>query len=172
MEDSLQRVVERYIRAAESFCGLIDSARAVSRSAFLSRLHVALAELLIAGVQLPFREPDTEELSGEAGSPSRWAQQVTSLEVKLRDTLGPNELYWAVFDPSEKQEPVQASLATDLAEVYWDLKEDLSLLEKHGPTGDVIWGLRESFREHWGRHGVGALGAVHHLVCLEAIEPE
>jgi hypothetical protein len=87
--------------------------------------------------------------------------------VELRETLqgkfGSLDVYWGIVDSTEKSEPAQASLAGDISEIYFDLKESIQLEEKGITTGDLMWELRQSFREHWGRHAIEALKMIYDL---------
>ena len=66
--------------------------------------------------------------------------------------IGTFDTYWTIFDFTEKQEPVQGSLAGDISEIYFDLKECLNLKENGVARSDVLFDWRLAFRSHWGRH--------------------
>jgi len=66
----------------------------------------------------------------------------------LREKLGRLNVYWDVFDPTQEEEPVSCSFSSDVAEIYFDLKEALQLLESDVPRADVYFDWRFSFREH------------------------
>jgi hypothetical protein len=54
-------------------------------------------------------------------------------------------------------------LAGDISEIYYDLRQNFQLEEKGIPHADLMWELRESFREHWGRHAIEALKTIYDL---------
>jgi hypothetical protein len=88
-----------------------------------------------------------------------WSKLFQSLKKKI----GPLDSYWEIFDSTENGEPVQGSLAGDISEVYYDLKNDLRLEQKTISRADLLWELRESFTGHWGRHALEALKAIRDL---------
>ena len=71
----------------------------------------------------------------------------------------------SVFDPGEKEEALEMRLSLDIAEIYDDLKHGLELAESSAQRADVHWTWREDFRQHWGRHALNALRAIHHFLC-------
>lgn len=54
----------------------------------------------------------------------------------------PLDTYWTIFDFMEKQEPVQGSLAGDISEIYFDLKQSLHLDEISVTKSDVLFDWR------------------------------
>jgi hypothetical protein len=67
------------------------------------------------------------------------------------------------LDSTVEEAPAQGSLAGDISEIYYDLRQNLQLEEREIPRADLLWELRESFREHWGRHALETLKAIHNL---------
>jgi hypothetical protein len=127
--------------------------------AFLSTVSHCLAELYSSALCLPAVTPDTTSADETPFAKDQWAELFHS----IRETIGPRDSYWRVFDSTEGAAPVQASLALDISEIYSDLKEGLRLEEEGIPQADFLWELRFSFRSHWGRHLLGALAAIHDL---------
>jgi len=116
-----------------------------------------LPELYLAALALPNIWPDTpydKRVSKEHHE--RWKTLTTKF-----DSL-PVRNYLNVFSPLERgdDEPVSCWLADDLADIYLDLEEGLGYLEK-GDAEQAIWVWRFGFWNHWGRHLVGALSALH-----------
>jgi hypothetical protein len=74
----------------------------------------------------------------------------------------PVNSYWDVFDPVDVQnhEVVWSSLADDLADIWRDLREGLSLLEQ-GHVAEAVWEWRNGFDTHWGHHLLSAQRAIH-----------
>jgi hypothetical protein len=163
MSDNLSSVLHRFRTASANFIKVVDSAPNLERDEFIASLNRSLAELYSSALHLPAVEPDT---AGENGTPfaaEKWAELCRSLTHSLKEKIGSLDVYWAVFDSTEKSEPAQGSLAGDVSEIYADLKESLELETKGISFGDFVWDLRESFREHWGRHATEALKAIYNL---------
>jgi hypothetical protein len=51
------------------------------------------------------------------------------LHRSLKEKIGTLDPYSLVFDSTEKGVPVQGSLAGDISEIYFDLKQNLQLEE-------------------------------------------
>src|SRR5258708_16531058 len=159
MSDNLGSVLQRFRAAATNFIEVVDSSPNLERDEFIASLNRSLAEVYSSALYLSAVEPDTAGADGTPFATEKWA----GLRHSLKEKIGPLDTYWGIFDSTEKSEPTQGSLAGDISEIYYDLKENHQLEEKGITSGDLLWELRESFREHWGRHGTEALKAIYDL---------
>ena len=159
MSDNLGLVLQRFRAAAENFIQTVDSSSNLEREAFLESVSHRLAELYSSALHLPAVEPETTGVDETPFSTEQWAGLFRSIKEKI----GPLDAYWKVFDSTEKEAPTQGSLAGDISEIYYDLRQSLQLEEKETSSADLMWDLRESFREHWGRHALEALKAIYDL---------
>jgi Domain of unknown function (DUF5063) len=159
MSEGLDSVLRRFRAAATKFVEAVDSASSLERDVFLVTVGCCLAELYSSALYLPTVEPDTTGTDEPPFATEEWSRLFHS----LKERIGAGDTYWEIFDSTEKAEPVQGSLAGDISEIYRDLKQDLQLEERGTSRSDVLWELRESFREHWGRHAIGALKAIRDL---------
>jgi hypothetical protein len=119
------------------------------------QLASALGELYAAATQLPHRSP--ADVATEPAAPP----DSTAVRHALQAVFGELDRYWTVFDPGHRDEPVEASLADDLADVYSDVKQGLMVLDETGDMDEATWHWRDSFWSHWGRHATEALRAMH-----------
>ena len=157
MTDNVHLVLDRFRAAASNFIETVDSASDIERDAFLARVSHCLAELYNSALRLPAVEPDTADIDETPFAADQWAGLCNS----LRHKIGPIDAYWEVFDSTGSETLVQATLAGDISEIYFDLKRDLQLEERGVSRADFLWELRSSFRSHWGKHLLGALVAIH-----------
>jgi|SRR5271169_5589614 len=159
-----RNVIESFPGIAGEFCRLVDDCDKLNRRQFVQELAVHLARLCELGVPLP--EPAAEDVEhtpeGIAAHTEEWAK----LSGKLRQILGPLDLYWEVFDPTQKADAVSCSLAIDIAEIYLDLKDALRIQKSEAALNDVYWQWRFDFHSHWSRHATGALRALFHSSVL------
>jgi hypothetical protein len=137
----------------------VDSGPTLERDAFLSGVGRSLSELYCVALEVPLIEPASDVVDETPFSSEEWAQ----LYHSLREKIGELDSYWGVSDSTEKEEPIQASLAGDISEIYYDLKENLQLREKVIDQADLLFDVYLSFRDHWGRHAIDALKALYHL---------
>lgn len=93
-------------------------------------------------------------------------EQAAEVARKISDRLGEHTHYWTVFDPFELEEPVAPILQDDFADIYKDLKNGLVIFDRGSERGvvDAVWQWRFDFENHWGRHVVEALRALHHVI--------
>jgi hypothetical protein len=166
-------VVRRFGAVAERYCAIVDSARGLDKNKFLLSVYRFLPELISEAIRLPDPDPndrDQEDDPNEDYSESFIRPAVSQSESSeryalLKEKLGDNEIYWTVFDPTQKEESIGASLADDLASVYLNLKEGLLLRGVVGATAkNVIWEWRFLFYTHWGDHAISALRTIHNIL--------
>ena len=159
MTNELEQTISRFRQAAVEFVGIVEASANFPEEGFLAKVGTSLAELYASALRLPPVQPGTAETDNAAFRTQEWATLFNS----LREKIGSHDGYWKVFDSTEKCDPVQGSLAGDISEIYFDLKDALLLLQAGAPNDDSLWELRFSFRSHWAKHTLGALAAIHDL---------
>ena len=157
MSDNIE-LMQRFRAAAAKFIEAVDSAPHLETKVFLANVGHSMAELYSIALSLPAVEPDTTSPVEAPLQTDKWDE----LHRTLREKTGPLDTYWTIFDFTEKQEPVQGSLAGDISEIYFDLKQSLHQDEIGVTKSDVLFDWRLHFRSHWGRDLLGALTAIHH----------
>ena len=157
MNTQQQDMYSAFRERAQAFCQIVESAAGLERKTFLDLLETTLAQVYAAAVVLPFVELATSSLPDSPFSVEQWS----GLWQALRNKLGAADPYRGVFDPTEKEEAIDMSLSQDISEIYEDLKEALELERKGVPEADLRWSWHFDFRDHWGRHAVNALNALH-----------
>jgi hypothetical protein len=157
---SIDAAVESFADAARRYCSWAEGSLGDSLEE-IQRARLLLTELHLAAVKLPDIGVG-EEVEGNEVSSDAWQamfQKLGSLPVNG---------YWDVFDPlkEDEKEPVFNSLADDLADIYRDIKDGLSLFDA-GHIVEAVWEWRFSFRTHWGQHLTGAHRALHSYLQYE-----
>jgi hypothetical protein len=84
----------------------------------------------------------------------------------LARLLGPWDLYSEVFDPCKETEAIHQTLSDDLADIYIDLKRELSVFDG-GAVDDAIWSWRFTLAGHCGDHIVDAMRVIHRRIHEE-----
>lgn len=156
----MQELANRFSTVAQAFCAAVDSAEASDKNAFLMRIYRELPRLIEAALQLPQTEPtdSTESDASPRLSHEEWKRVYDVVAAKT----GEWDCYWQVFDPTKTDEPVAASLADDIADIYRDLSAGIVLNRaQQCPPQDIIWDWRTSFYTHWGKHAIDAMQAIH-----------
>lgn len=147
-----QEVVRQY-------CDLIEDAAsytAINRIEFLSNVGSLLALLVVrfGGVVKASRSDDLHAKVHDRQSATFEAFQ-SLLRVIDRDVQ-----YYRVFDPYGSPDSSDGDLALDLSEIYGDL-----VVHRDVPMSDEAFdALVARYWNHWGRHAIFALVAIHHLL--------
>ena len=169
MEDTTNEIeiVERFAVLVRQFCSVIDDASNLDRAEILGRVYPLLPRLIDQAIAMPRVEEaeDAEEVESDEALPRKSGsthEERWSLFELLQEKLGDWDRYSEVFDPARDMIPIVGSLADDLADTYFDLKEGLALQEA-GETepSRVIWEWRFSFDIHWGEHALSALRSLY-----------
>jgi hypothetical protein len=141
---------------AQSYCRLIEAARH-NEPNWLAQVADLLPRLHAALIALPGDDP------AMACGPVPDLDARFELFGCLRDRLGDRDHYWLEFDPIGDGEAMTGSLADDLTDIYYELRQGLSLAESL-PLG-AGRGWVAGFEAHWGRH---LSDAERHLANLAA----
>lgn len=164
-----------FLLAARQFIGLLED-KDIGKDVFYLKSHAALLDLYSSGHKL-------EQIELKYFSVDRDFDRDKIFEDKnagLISELGIEAFYWEIFDPTYSEsdgqptpgwsitdrEASQGWLVDDFADIYRDLKIELTKIDKIGTNEaveDALWQLRFSFFNHWGLHCINALRYLHYL---------
>jgi hypothetical protein len=166
-----------FLNAARQFVTLLENGD-LNKETFYKDSHKALSELYRTALEL-----ETVDLI-HSGSESEFDEidkdELRKMNKNLISNLGKDCFYWEVFDPTYTEqdgkpeqgwkitdkEPTQGWLVDDFADIYADLKEELSKIDQIGTDEaieDALWQLKFGFNHHWGNHCIDAMRALHYL---------
>ena len=122
-----------------------------------------LVELYASGLALPQSPASGEDVEADEVSDAVWKA--------IYGRLGslPFNCYGVVLEPHAVPpgEAVVGDVADDLADIYRDIKNGLSLWD-HGYEVEAVWHWRFHFGFHWGRHAADAIRVLHVWLEQEA----
>lgn len=153
MNNALGYATERFVDTVQRFCRWAESTPG-NIAQEQTTAHELLSELYFLALSLPkakdFSYPDFPALTHDD-----W--------MKMHKRFGslPFQYYNDFFDPLnlKKNEPGMGNICDDMADIYRDLKNGLTLYESIGETaGFSYW--QSHFSIHWGRHLTGAMNAL------------
>lgn len=154
-----------FLKAARNFTQLVEN-KEIDLQIFYVEIHKSLSELYYAGLSLKTVQlvHSNEEIELDVNLKQRLREQ----NVNLIASLGKECFYWEVFDPAyeKENEPTQAWLVDDVADIYADLKEELYKIDEIGTNRaieDALWQLKFGFTAHWGNHCINAIRALHYI---------
>jgi hypothetical protein len=171
--DNYAEIAQRFGFVAARYCSLVDTAASLDRAELLLQLYRILPILITEAINLPDVDPfgpdeaedPNDNFTDKRVRASLSTDEWNKLYESLKEQLGDADLYWEVFDPTERDEAIEGSLADDVADIYRDLKEGVTLAEKGAASPDqLIWDWRFGFYSHWGRHATAALKTIHCLL--------
>ena len=166
-----------FLNAARQFVTLLENGD-LNQETFYKDSHKALSELYWTALEL-----ETVELI-HSGPDSEFNEidkdELRKMNKNLISNLGKDCFYWKVFDPTYTEEngkpgqgweitdrePTQGWLVDDFADIYADLKEELTKIDQIGTDEsieDALWQLKFGFNHHWGNHCIDAMRALHYL---------
>lgn len=149
--NELLEIARRYCRAIES---LEEGNRQplAELNEILPQLHAAMTALT------PAHEEAGDDTSVDL-------DQRFELFSRLHRLLGDLDAYWMEYDVTPDRQEMSGSLADDLTDIYCELKNGLTRLERNQDTRHTLGRWRAGFCKHWGQHVVDA---ERHLYSLSA----
>lgn len=166
-----------FLNAARQFVTLLENGD-LNKETFYKESHKALSELYRTALEL-----EVVELI-HSGPDSKFDEidkdELRKMNKNLISNLEKNCYYWEVFNPTyieqdgkpeqgwkiTDKEPIQGCLIDDFADIYADLKEELTKIDQVGTDEaieDALWQLKFGFNNHWGNHCIDAMRALHYL---------
>lgn len=167
------RHVVEFVAVANEFCMYAEHASEIKGEELLRILQRLLPLLYLKASFLPELTPCFEDGNEKFVSEADWNNIHDDFRKKFRSA---ND-YLEVFDEriNDSENPVVASLAENMADIYQDMK-DFILLYQTGTSevmNDALWECRMNFERYWGQKLVNALRAIHKFVCSgEALSEE
>lgn len=163
-----------FLKAARQFMALLEDKDSNIRT-FYSKAHTALLVLYLAGHKL-----DIIDLKYSSAENNFKNAAFENKNAGLVSGLGIEAYYWEVFDPAYSEsngqpnggwtitdkEASQGWLVDDFADIYRDIKVELSKIDLVGTdeaVEDGLWQLKWGFNHHWGKHSINALRYLHYL---------
>jgi hypothetical protein len=147
---------------AREYCTLIealesgDRAPLVDLNGLLPRLHAAMTRVM----------PMCEERHSDAATD---LDQRFELFSRLHALLGDLDAYWMEFDVTPDRQEMSGSLADDLTDIYYELKDGLNRLDRSEDPGRTLGSWRSGFCKHWGQHVVDAERHLYALVARDRL---
>ena len=168
---------QTFAAAATSYAQLIESAQSRDRDEFLSAVHGALAGLQLVVQSLPETGNDGFAAPVDAKRADRDAlEELVDLHYAAVDNVLDDEAFseTALDESGDPVADVRAklySVADDLADIYDDVQDGLSLLAG-GREADALWHWRTGYFGYWGKSLTGAQSALWEFLAIDYGEPE
>ncbi|MCF6342436.1 MAG: DUF5063 domain-containing protein [Bacteroidales bacterium] len=163
---TLAKPIIEMATVANEFCYYLDMVEEKSKKGILEFVHRILPLLYLKGTLLPDIEPEYPEAGERFVTQENWETIFTI----LRDKFGKDDEYW-IIDPQyiDETEPLRASIAENLADIYQDMKDFIILFQKntHAARENAIADCKVLFGNHWGYRIGKLMTRLHHLLQEE-----
>ncbi|MDR2474640.1 MAG: DUF5063 domain-containing protein [Bacteroidales bacterium] len=150
-----------FVTVAFQFCNFIETAGEMTKEALIDKFIKIIPLLYLKATLLPQEEnlydEETETFVTEYG--------YESVRTNLLEKIGADDDYLEVFSPDIffSDTPVTASISENLADIYQDVKNFVSVyaLGFEETMHSALLVCRENFETFWGQKAVNVLRPLH-----------
>lgn len=150
-----------FVTVAAEYCAFIERARQAERKGFVDTALKILPLLYLKASLIPdcemIGEEDLETFVNE--------EDYERIRMSVANILGPQDDYLEVFlpDMAYSDTPIKKCISEDLADIYQDLKDFISVFQLGLNTtmNDSLCACKEHFAEFWGQRLVNTMRALH-----------
>ncbi len=169
MEEGLKhpvysRQIIEFVTVANEFCLFMESAGQFERLDFIQKIQKLLPLLYLKASLIP----EMESVLNECNKKFVAEQEYDFVKGQVQAHMGELDDYSEQWDPkiSGNTEPVITSISENMADIYQDMKDFVSLFSI-GTTeimNDAVWECKMNFENYWGQILVNALRVIHRIV--------
>ncbi|MCK4631302.1 MAG: DUF5063 domain-containing protein [Bacteroidales bacterium] len=158
------RQVIEFVTVANEFCSFMESTGQLERLDFIIKIQKLLPLLYLKASLIP----EMESILNEDNEKFVTEQEYDFIKDQVQTHMGELDDYSEQWYPkiAGNTEPVITSISENLADIYQDLK-DLVSLYSMGTTeimNDAVWECRMNYENYWGQILVNALSVIHRIV--------
>ena len=161
-----------FVTVAAEFCAYIERSNEHDRKDFVDTLLKLLPLLYIKAQMLP----DEEKISDEEQQDFVSEDSYEIVRMTIFDLLADKDSYLDVFvsDMKYSDTPVTKSISEDIADIYQDIKNFVSLFQIgiNETMHDAIIECNEHFRQYWGQTLVNTMRALHDIRYNTTLDDE
>ncbi|MCK4630495.1 MAG: DUF5063 domain-containing protein [Bacteroidales bacterium] len=172
MEEGLKhpvysRQVIEFVTVANEYCSFIESAGQLEKPDFILKIQKLLPLLYLKASLIP----EMESVLDEGNEKFVTEQEYDFVKDQVQTHMGELDDYSEQWDPkiSDNTEPVITNISENLADIYQELKDFVSLYSM-GTTeimNDAVWECRMNYENYWGQILVNALRVIHKIVTSD-----
>lgn len=166
---TISKSILEMLTVANEFCHYLDTSEKKSKKGVLDFVNRILPLLYLKGSLLPDIEVEDPDANERFVTSEDWE----TLFTLLRDKFAKDDEFWFI-DPQHinEDEPLKASLAEHLADIYQDMKDFILLYQKntYSARQNAISECKYLFESHWGYRISSIMPRLHHLLYEKQIE--
>lgn len=175
MTDQLKEIVYskdsiEFVTVAVQYCAFLENFEEITETELTDKLTKILPLLYLKASLVP----ETDTVNDDEPEITVTEDIYNFITSKLYNVYVNNDTYLEVFlqDMKYSETPISASISEDLADIYQDLKNFITIFER-GITenmNDALYLCMENFKAYWGQKLVNVLRALHSIKY--SIEPD
>jgi hypothetical protein len=155
--------VTEFVTVVGEYCVFVENTLRFSKKRFLDKARRLLPLIYLKASLIPKFDPVFDADNERFVTEEEW----DIIKESVKQKLGFHDEYREVYDPltHEQLEQSTASISDNLADVYQDLKNFVSLYSAgtEDIMNDALWECQLNFEEFWGQKLLNALKAIHAL---------
>lgn len=168
MTDQLKEIVYskdaiEFVTVAVQYCAFLENFEEITETELTDKLTKLLPLLYLKASLVP----ETDTVNDEEQEITVTEDIYNFITSKLYNVYVNNDTYLEVFlqDMKYSETPISASISEDLADIYQDTKNFITIFER-GITenmNDALYVCMENFKAYWGQKLVNVLRALHSI---------
>ncbi|HMM04597.1 MAG: DUF5063 domain-containing protein [Dysgonomonas sp.] len=168
MTDQLKEIVYskdaiEFVTVAVQYCAFLENFDEITETELTDKLTKILPLLYLKATLVP----ETDTVNDEEPEITVTEDIYNFITSKLYNVYVNNDTYLEVFlqDMKYSETPISASISEDLADIYQDTKNFITIFER-GITenmNDALYVCMENFKSYWGQKLVNVLRALHSI---------
>ncbi len=161
-DQTLTRAVLEVVAIADEFCKYLEDAGSQSSDQLIKALRGFVPLLYLRGSLLKATEPEYPEANERYITEEQWENMFNN----LRNLFGESDEFWYIdYMEANHHDPIKASMAECLADVYQDLNDFVMLFKQNSLAAreNAIFSCHMLFHERWGQRLALLLPVLHAL---------
>ncbi|PLX13269.1 MAG: hypothetical protein C0598_04055 [Marinilabiliales bacterium] len=166
---TISKSILEMLTVANEFCHYLDTCEKKSKKGVLDFVNRICPLLYLKGSLLPDIEVEDPDANERFVTAENWE----TIFTMLRDKFMKDDEFWLI-DPQHvnEDEPLKASLAENLSDIYQDMKDFILLYQKNTFVArqNAISECKLLFESHWGYRIANIMPRLHHLLYEKQID--
>jgi hypothetical protein len=161
-----------FVRVAAEFCAFMERAQEMEREEFVDKVLKILPLLYLKAALLP----RFEQMGFDALETYVTEEGYEEVRRTVENIMADKDAYLEVFVPDMafSDQPIQKSIAEDLADIYQDIRDFIFVFQLglNETMNDALQQCQENFETIWGQKLVNTMRALHDVKYRKEEENE
>jgi hypothetical protein len=161
-----------FVRVAAEFCAFMERAQEMEREEFVDKVLKILPLLYLKAALLP----RFEQMGFDALETYVTEEGYEVVRRTVENIMADKDAYLEVFVPDMafSDQPIQKSIAEDLADIYQDIRDFIFVFQLglNETMNDALQQCQENFETIWGQKLVNTMRALHDVKYRKEEENE